>query len=126
MSAGVGVRSKPFLKTLGSSCPLRAETGVTRQSASGAIGNAMSDSRTRMREGCLVHGQISSPELPAAIDCTVWDISREGARLILPEGATIPDKIRISTPFSSIPRTADVCWRAGAEAGIRLLDEGPS
>jgi CheY-like chemotaxis protein len=86
----------------------------------------MSDSRTRAREGCLVHGQISAPDLPLPIDCTIWDISREGARLILPEGATIPDKIRISTPFSSTPRKAEVCWRAGAEAGIRLLDESSS
>jgi CheY-like chemotaxis protein len=86
----------------------------------------MSESRTRAREGCLVHGQISSPELSVPIDCTIWDISREGARLILPEGAAIPDRIRIGTPFSSIPRKAEVCWRAGAEIGIRLLEEGGS
>jgi CheY-like chemotaxis protein len=86
----------------------------------------MTESRSRTREGCLVHGQISAPELNDPIDCTIWDISHEGARLILPDGATIPDKIRISTPFSIAPRRAEVCWRSGAEAGIRLLDESNS
>jgi CheY-like chemotaxis protein len=86
----------------------------------------MTESRTRTREGCLVHGQISAPELNGPIDCTIWDISHEGARLILPDGATIPDKIRISTPFSIAPRRAEVCWRSGGEAGIRLLDESNS
>jgi CheY-like chemotaxis protein len=83
----------------------------------------MTESRIGVREGCLVHGQISAPELSDAIDCTIWDISHEGARLILPDGATIPDKVRISTPFSIAPRRAEVCWRAGNEAGIRLLGE---
>jgi CheY-like chemotaxis protein len=86
----------------------------------------MTESRTQIREGCLVHGQISAPELNDPIDCTIWDISHEGARLILPDGATIPDKIRISTPFSIAPRQAEVCWRSGSEAGIRLLGESKS
>jgi CheY-like chemotaxis protein len=86
----------------------------------------MTESRTRIREGCLVHGQISGPGLHDPIDCTIWDISHEGARLILPDGANIPDQIRISTPFSVSPRRADVCWRSGAEVGIRLLVESAS
>jgi CheY-like chemotaxis protein len=87
----------------------------------------MSEARGQTREGCLVHGQISAPELIHPIDCTIWDISHDGARLILPDGATVPDKISISTPFSVSPRRAEVCWRAGGEAGIRLLGEsGPA
>jgi CheY-like chemotaxis protein len=82
----------------------------------------LSDSRSRSREGCLVHGQISAPELSQPIDCTVWDISHDGARLLLPEGTVLPDRIRISTPFSVKPREAEVCWRAAGEAGIRLRD----
>jgi CheY-like chemotaxis protein len=70
----------------------------------------------------LVHGQISAPEIKEPIDCTIWDISYDGARLILPDGASIPDKIKISTPFSVQPREAEVCWRAEGEAGIRLLE----
>jgi CheY-like chemotaxis protein len=81
----------------------------------------MTESRSQARAGCLVHGQISAPELNEPIDCTVWDISHEGARLILPEGSNVPDKIRISTPFSIKPRQAEVCWRAGGEIGIRLV-----
>jgi CheY-like chemotaxis protein len=86
----------------------------------------MTESRVGVREGCLVHGQISAPELKDPIDCTIWDISHEGARLILPDGATIPDKIKISTAFSTAPRRAEVCWRSGSEAGIRLLGETKS
>ena len=81
----------------------------------------MTESRSNAREGCLVHGQISAPELEQRIDCTIWDISYDGARLILPESARIPDKVKISTPFTLKPREAEVCWRAGGEAGIRLL-----
>ena len=87
----------------------------------------MTDSRSHARAGCLVHGQISAPELGEPIDCTIWDISYDGARLILPDGTRIPDKIKIRTPFSVLPREAEVCWRADSEAGIRLLQEdGPS
>lgn len=86
----------------------------------------MSDSRSQIRAGCLVHGQISAPQLSEPIDCTIWDISHEGARLILPEGASVPDRIRISTPFSVKPREAEVCWRAGSEVGIRLREADES
>ena len=81
----------------------------------------MTESRSNARAGCLVHGRISAPELDEPIDCTIWDISYDGARLILPDRAIIPDRIKISTPFSAKPREAEVCWRAGGEAGIRLL-----
>jgi CheY-like chemotaxis protein len=81
----------------------------------------MTESRSQARAGCLVHGRISAPELNEPIDCTVWDISHEGARLILPDGANVPDKIGISTPFSILPREAEVGWRAGGEVGIRLV-----
>jgi CheY-like chemotaxis protein len=82
----------------------------------------MTEARSHTRAGCLVHGQISAPELKEPIDCTIWDISYDGARLILPDGASVPDRIKISTPFSLQPREAEVCWRAGGEAGIRLLE----
>jgi CheY-like chemotaxis protein len=82
----------------------------------------MTESRSHTRTGCLVHGRISAPELEAPIDCTIWDISYDGARLILPDGASLPDRIKIGTPFSVKPREAEVCWRAGGEAGIRLLE----
>jgi len=87
---------------------------------------AMAESRNQTRAGCLVHGQISAPELPDPIDCTIWDVSPEGARLILPEGASVPDEISISNPFSLNPREVEVCWRAGNEVGIRLLGEAAS
>ena len=86
----------------------------------------MTESRGQARAGCLVHGQISAPELEGPIDCTIWDISPEGARLILPEGAQIPNRIGIATPFSVTPREAEVCWRASGEVGIRLLTESSS
>jgi CheY-like chemotaxis protein len=86
----------------------------------------MTDSRSQAREGCLIHGQISAPELNDPIDCTIWDISPDGAKLILPDDASLPDRITIATPFSLRPRQAQVCWRGGNEAGIRLLDEDKS
>jgi hypothetical protein len=86
----------------------------------------MAESRTRARAGCLVHGRISAPELNDPVECTIWDISPEGARLIVSDGPAIPDKIKISTPFSLAAREAEVCWRSGAEAGIRFLDGGNS
>jgi CheY-like chemotaxis protein len=86
----------------------------------------MTEARTQGREGCLIHGQISAPELNNPIDCTIWDISPDGAKLILPDGAALPDRITIATPFSLQPRQAQVCWRGGNEAGIRLLDEDKS
>lgn len=86
----------------------------------------MAESRTRERAGCLVHGRISAPELSDPVECTIWDISPEGARLIVPEGTALPDKIKISTPFALAPRQAELCWRTGNEAGIRFLDDGAS
>jgi CheY-like chemotaxis protein len=86
----------------------------------------MSESRHQNRAGCLVHGRISAPELGEPVDCTIWDISPEGARLILPEGTSLPDTINVSNPFSVKPREAQICWRAGNEVGIRLLAEGGS
>jgi hypothetical protein len=86
----------------------------------------MAESRNRARAGCLVHGRISAPQLRDQIECTIWDISPEGARLIVADGSTMPDKIKISTPFSVAARDAEVCWRRGSEAGIKFLDHGTS
>ncbi|GAC1327030.1 MAG: hypothetical protein NVSMB26_00190 [Beijerinckiaceae bacterium] len=83
----------------------------------------MSETRSEGRAGCLVHGRILASGLAEGLDCTIWDISEQGARLMVADSAIVPNKIQIKTPFSAVPRRAEVRWRKPGEVGIKLLDE---
>jgi PilZ domain len=57
------------------------------------------------------------------VDCAVLDISAGGARVLVPEGAKIPDIVALEIDQreeSDPPRVCKVAWRAGAKLGLQF------
>jgi hypothetical protein len=57
------------------------------------------------------------------VDCAVLDISAGGARVLVPEGAKIPDIVALEIDQREEhdpPRVCKVAWRAGAKLGLQF------
>jgi hypothetical protein len=50
--------------------------------------------------------------------CCIWDLSTEGACLLLPPDVAVPDRIQVR--FDGKLREADVIWRRWSHVGIRF------
>jgi hypothetical protein len=61
------------------------------------------------------------------IMCCIWDLSLEGACLLMPPDVALPDRIRVR--FDGELREATVIWRrwshVGVKFGARVPDRGP-
>lgn len=64
--------------------------------------------------GKLVYGDYFS------LDCVVRDINTGGARLQLPEGQAVPDKVFLVDMKSAIAYDAHVVWRRYPLVGIQF------
>lgn len=82
---------------------------------------APSDRRREPRLRVLLTGKLVYPHNDVSADCTIRDLSANGARLIVrPEDLT-------SDPFLIVVKRAIVhqaltAWRAGAQAGLSFAD----
>jgi len=55
-----------------------------------------------------------------AISCVMVDVSQTGARLRMPDGASVPDRFRLSVEAMAINATCEVRWRRANEIGVRF------
>ena len=56
------------------------------------------------------------------MSCLVRDLSDEGARIILSQGVTIPDMIKLHIPQREKTFDAQVQWRRGDEIGLGFIE----
>ena len=57
------------------------------------------------------------------VDCTLRDISEDGARLRVPASVTLPETFLLYMPDAQTIRSAQVLWRKAGELGIRYESE---
>ena len=74
------------------------------------------DRRARPREGCMIRARIGAPGL-AAFDCTIWDMSTDGARIVIGD-ASVPDDLQISIPILGLTKQATIRWRKAGQIGV--------
>ncbi|MEE7440058.1 pilus assembly protein PilZ [Methylobacterium oryzae] len=77
--------------------------------------------RTARRRVCL-GGRLRVAAFLPEIDCTVRDVSLDGARVRLPAEAVLPDCVELFIPCRGEIRRAFVAWRAGESVGLGFAE----
>jgi hypothetical protein len=73
--------------------------------------------QTARRRVCL-GGHVRVAAFLPEIDCWVRDVSLGGAKIRVPDSATVPDRFDLFIPCRDETRRVFVAWRAGAEIGL--------
>ncbi len=80
-----------------------------------------SERRKTPRRRVLKGAQVSFRGLRAAIDCTIRDLSDNGARLIVESPVGVPDLFDL-VQHGGAPRFCRVVWRTATQIGVEFLD----
>jgi hypothetical protein len=78
----------------------------------------MSERRKSSRQKSLLRGRIYFNNRRNSADCTIRDISGNGARLIFSDAIAIPDVVDVYIPQKEQTLRAHVHWRRGQELGV--------
>lgn len=80
----------------------------------------MNDKRRAPRSRVLRGGVISFRHLGTTIDCTVRNLSKTGACLIVASPVGIPNEFELVLDRDKVPRTCRVAWRAADRIGVEF------
>ncbi len=81
----------------------------------------MLEQRKQMRRRTLLDGQITIEKLNGwSLDCTVRNVSADGARIAIPEHVVVPELLNLSVSGGE-SRTARLVWFKGGQAGVEML-----
>lgn len=83
-------------------------------------GSKASDRRVKSRRPSGVHVWADPGGVLPAIDCRVVNISENGAQVAAVNGLPLPDRFQLQVDSTRILGEAEVVWRNGAVAGVRL------
>lgn len=81
----------------------------------------MENRRNQLRLRRLKDGRLSFHDRRSVVNCTVRDVSEQGARLLVGEAYLLPQRFEISITGGP-PRTARRIWVRPNEMGIRFED----
>jgi hypothetical protein len=85
----------------------------------GAVGEHRREARHRAFLGAkLVYGDGAF-----TLDCVVRDISVDGARVKLPQGQAVPDRLFLVEIRSGIAYEAQVAWKRHPEIGLTFIHQ---
>ena len=74
--------------------------------------------RRKMEQRCWVALKPSEP----LAECSLYDISASGAKLVLCEESKMPKKFDLyMTPDGRVGRQCEVAWQSGKEIGLRFV-----
>jgi hypothetical protein len=80
----------------------------------------VTEKRNASRARVLKGGVISFRHLGAAIDCTVRNLSKTGACLIVTSPVGIPNEFDLVLDRDKVPRRCRVAWRATDRIGVEF------
>ena len=78
----------------------------------------MSERRRTARRRVCLGGRVRVAAFLPEIDCTVRDVSLEGARIRVRADSVLPDRFDLFIPCRNETRRACVAWRSGAVIGL--------
>jgi PilZ domain-containing protein len=72
----------------------------------------------------LVHldGRIAGTAVREPIECTVWDLSEAGVRLVVSEPADVPLEFELQIPAEDARARVRLVWTTGIHYGARFVD----
>jgi len=80
----------------------------------------MDDKRKISRRRVLKEGKIVFADAMRVIDCTIRDMSQEGARLIISNTVGVPDTFHLFEKSTGMLYPATVVWRQSTSLGVRF------
>ena len=84
--------------------------------------NAITERRkTPLRRRTLKKGRIVFNERRSTIDCTVRNLSPEGALLLVTTLAGIPDSFDLAIDSDATNRAATVAWKRDGQLGVKFV-----
>ncbi|KCZ89481.1 PilZ domain-containing protein [Hyphomonas johnsonii] len=57
------------------------------------------------------------------LQCEIRDVSPGGARIVIPEGAELPEEFRMRLPHFKTPRHCIRRWQCGSETGVEFKQD---
>ena len=64
----------------------------------------------------MIRARIELPD-SAPLDCTIWDMSTEGARIVVGDNE-VPHRFALSLPIFGLTKTATIRWRNAGQIGV--------
>ncbi len=83
----------------------------------------MDDKRKAARRRVLKEGKIVFADAMRVIDCTIRDMSPEGARLMIANPVGVPDAFMLYEKSSGMLYPASIVWRQTDALGVKF--DGP-
>ena len=87
-------------------------------------GSRQFDQRSRNRIPARYYAYLHAATGAVLSECLVKDISETGARIILPEAASLPKQIILRVTGEATAMAASVVWQAGTTCGLEFSDAG--
>jgi PilZ domain len=84
----------------------------------------MDDKRKFPRRRVLKEGKIVFADGLRVIDCTIRDMSEEGARLLIANTVGLPDTFQLYEKSSGLLYPASIVWRQSNAIGVHF--DGPA
>ncbi|MGL5447050.1 MAG: PilZ domain-containing protein [Rhabdaerophilum sp.] len=86
----------------------------------------MDEHRAHQRIRSYLKGEIVHSGGRIRLECTVRDISPEGARIQVGRDITLPDPFELHIPQRGMAEKSHIVWRHGDETGVHFLHETPA
>ncbi len=83
----------------------------------------MNDRRLTVRRSAALAARIVSDKRRPPIDCTVRDLSHDGARIELREEALLPYEFELEVPDMNLAVRTRVAWSNGRGYGLMFIGE---
>jgi len=81
----------------------------------------MEERRKKHRARTFKVGKIIFNRKLSVIDCTVRNLTEEGANLILPNTASLPETFELHIPIDALKRNCRVIWRLPDRIGVEFV-----
>jgi hypothetical protein len=82
----------------------------------------MQERRVVHRNRSYLGGQVAYNNRRATMDCTVRNMSQNGAKIVFSAPVLIPDEFDMLIPHKGESRRARIVWREDLQAGITFLE----
>lgn len=84
----------------------------------------MHDRRAVLRYEMRRDGRLLFVDQPCFVECTIRDISEDGARLSVLGPVVLPRQILLWVQETGAIHECEVCWRKGSMVGVQFTDVG--
>jgi hypothetical protein len=83
----------------------------------------MNDQRAHHRVRSYLRGEIVHSGGRIRLECTVRDLSPEGARIQIARDITLPDPFELHIPQRGMAEKSHIVWRQGDETGVHFVHD---